>query len=152
MTEATIAAGRRRNRGPLDPNRAAYIFYPLLAAAVILPVCWALFGGFKSSSELFAFPPTIWPHHWTMQNFTELFVRLNFGHYIWNSVVVAFWTVLLTLFFGGLAGYALSRWDFRLRDVLLVLLLGLQLIPSSVKEVPSSEPSHLPGLLMTATA
>ena len=66
MTEATIAAGRRRNRGPLDPNRAAYIFYPLLAAAVILPVCWALFGGFKSSSELFAFPPTIWPHHWTM--------------------------------------------------------------------------------------
>jgi len=152
MTEATIAAGRRRKRGPLDPNRAAYIFYPLLAAAVILPVCWALFGGFKSSSELFAFPPTIWPRHWTIQNFTELFVRLNFGHYIWNSVVVAFWTVLLTLFFGGLAGYALSRWDFRLRDVLLVLLLGLQLIPSTVNVVPYYMIMNQLGLLNTRTA
>ena len=151
MTDLPLSP-RRRSRGPLQPNRAAYIFYPLLALAVILPICWALFGAFKSPSDLFAYPPTIWPRSATLQNFIDLFTRLDFGRYIWNSVFVAFWTVLLTLFFGGLAGYALSRWDFRYRDVLLVVLLGLQLIPSTVNVVPYYMIMNQLGLLNTLTA
>jgi ABC-type glycerol-3-phosphate transport system permease component len=109
-------------------------------------------GGFKNASELFTYPPTIWPRSPTLQNFIDLFARLNFGGYIWNTVIVAFFTVILTLFFGGLAGYALSRWDFRYKDVLLVALLGLQLIPSTVNIVPYYMIMNQLGLLNTLTA
>lgn len=146
------ATSRRKARGPLDPNPAAYIFYPLLILAVLGPLSWALFGGFKNANELFTYPPTIWPRSPTFQNFTDLFVRLNFGGYIWNTVVVAFFTVILTLFFGGLAGYALSRWDFRYKDILLVALLGLQLIPSTVNIVPYYMIMNQLGLLNTLSA
>ncbi len=61
-------------------------------------------------------------------------------------------TVIFTLFFGGLAGYALSRWDFRHKDVLLLVLLGLQLIPSTVNIVPYYMIMNQLGLLNTLTA
>ncbi|HEY4199286.1 MAG TPA: carbohydrate ABC transporter permease [Devosiaceae bacterium] len=144
--------GRRQPKGPLEPSRAAYIFYPLLAVAVLLPLSWALFGGFKNPNELFTYPPTLWPRQATLQNFIDIFQRLEFGHYIWNTVIVAFFTVILTLFFGGLAGYALSRWDFRFKDALLIALLGLQLIPSTVNIVPYYMIMNALGLLNTLTA
>ena len=142
---------RRSARGPLDPNPLAYIFYPVLLAAVVLPLGWVLFGGFKSSGELFAYPPTMWPRSPTIQNFTDIFTRLEFGRYVWNTVIVSAWTVVLTLFLGGLAGYALSRWDFRYKDVLLITLLGLQLIPSTVNIVPYYMIMNQLGLLNTLT-
>ena len=142
---------RRSARGPLDPNPLAYIFYPVLLAAVVLPLGWVLFGGFKSSGELFAYPPTMWPRSPTIQNFTDIFTRLEFGRYVWNTVIVSAWTVVLTLFLGGLAGFALSRWDFRYKDVLLVTLLGLQLIPSTVNIVPYYMIMNQLGLLNTLT-
>lgn len=143
---------RRRMRGPLAPTKTAYFFYPLLAAAILLPLSWALFGGFKNANELFTYPPTLWPRSPTLQNFIDIFVRLDFGHYIWNSVIVSGFTILLTLFFGGLAGYALSRWDFRYKDVLMIVLLGLQLIPSTVNIVPYYMIMNQLGLLNTLTA
>ncbi|MGM4914081.1 carbohydrate ABC transporter permease [Rhizobium sp. 768_B6_N1_8] len=143
---------RRRLRRPMEPNPAAYIFYPLLAGAVLLPLSWALLGGFKNPNELFTYPPTIWPRSPTFANFIDLFTRLDFGHYIWNTVIVAVLTVIFTLFFGGLAGYALSRWDFRHKDVLLLVLLGLQLIPSTVNIVPYYMIMNQLGLLNTLTA
>ena len=148
----TAPTTRIRLRRPLEPNPVAYIFYPVLAASVLLPLSWALFGGFKRSNEIFAYPPTILPRSPTLQNFIDLFTRLEFGGYIWNSVVVAFWTVVLTLFFGGLAGYALSRMEFRYKDAFLVMLLGLQLIPSTVNIVPYYMIMTKLGLLNTLTA
>ncbi|MBO9591216.1 carbohydrate ABC transporter permease [Devosia sp.] len=153
MTIAQQGAPRRRpGRGPLDPNPVAYIFYPLLILAVLGPLSWALFGGFKNANELFTYPPTIWPRSPTLQNFFDLFQRLGFGNYIWNTVIVSFFTVLFTLFFGGLAAYALSRWDFRYKNVLLVALLGLQLIPSTVNIVPYYMIMNQLGLLNTHAA
>jgi ABC-type glycerol-3-phosphate transport system permease component len=150
MTDATLVR-HRPPRGPLDPTPAAYIFYPLLAAAILLPLSWVLFGGFKNPNELFTYPPTIWPRSPTIHNFVDVFTRLDFSRYIWNTIVVSFWTVILTLFFGGLGGYALSRWDFRYKDVLLIALLGLQLIPSTVNIVPYYMIMNRLGLLNTLT-
>jgi ABC-type glycerol-3-phosphate transport system permease component len=142
---------RRGTRGPLDPNPFAYIFYPVLLAAVVLPLGWVLFGGLKSSGELFVYPPTMWPRTPTLQNFSDIFARLEFGRYVLNTVIVSAWTVVLTLFLGGLGGYALSRWDFRYKDVLLITLLGLQLIPSTVNIVPYYMIMNQLGLLNTLT-
>ena len=141
-----------RSRRPLEPNPIGYVFYPVLAAAVLMPLCWALLGGFKNPNELFTYPPTLWPRNWTIANYVDVFVRLEFGRYLLNTVIVAFFTVILTLFFAGLAAYALSRWDFRFKDALLVTLLGLQLIPSTVNIVPYYTIMNHLGLLNTRTA
>ncbi|SHE82328.1 multiple sugar transport system permease protein [Kaistia soli DSM 19436] len=156
MADISVATNRRpsrrgRQRRPLEPSPIAYIFYPVLAAAIILPLSWALFGGFKNPNELFTYPPTIWPRSPTLQNFVDIFTRLEFGRYIWNTILVAFFTVLLTLFLGGLAGYALSRWDFQGKEALMIGLLGLQLIPSTVNIVPYYMIMSSLGLLNTLT-
>ncbi|MCP8937413.1 carbohydrate ABC transporter permease [Alsobacter sp. SYSU M60028] len=151
MTDVVPVRGRPARR-PLEPSPFTYLFYPILAAAVLMPLGWALLGGFKNPNELFTYPPTLWPRHWTIANYVDVFVRLEFGRYLINTVVVALFTVVLTLFFAGLAAYALSRWDFRYKDVLLVTLLGLQLIPSTVNIVPYYTIMNHLGLLNTRTA
>jgi ABC-type glycerol-3-phosphate transport system permease component len=134
------------------PATFAYAFYPVLAIVVLAPFAWAFLGAFKSSSEVFAYPPTFWPRSPTFQNFYDVFQRLGFGLYIWNTALVAVLTVLATLFLGGLAAYAMSRWDFRFKNVLLVSLLGLQLIPSTVNIVPYYMIMNQLGLLNTLAA
>jgi ABC-type glycerol-3-phosphate transport system permease component len=148
-----MPAPARRGRPELRrPAWFAYAFYPVLALVVLGPLAWAFSGAFKASSDLFAYPPRLWPQHPTLQNFEAVFTRLNFGQYLWNTMVVAMCTILLTLLFGALAGYAVSRWDFRLKNVLLVALLGLQLIPSTVNIVPYYTIMSAVGLLNTLTA
>ncbi|MBV9812478.1 MAG: carbohydrate ABC transporter permease, partial [Acetobacteraceae bacterium] len=88
------------------PARFVYAFYLPLALVVLAPFAWAFFGAFKGGSELFLYPPTLWPRQPTLQNFADVFVRLNFGSYLVNTVIVAACTIALTLFFGALGAYA----------------------------------------------
>lgn len=129
MASRKFLAGIRRSSG-------IYALYLVVGVIVLFPLSWAMLGAFKSAGELFAFPPSFWPRTPTLANFSDVLVRSGFASYVWNTVIVSITSVILTLFFGGLAAYAISRWRFPYKDAFLIVLLGLQLIPSTVNIVP----------------
>nr|WP_235522370.1 carbohydrate ABC transporter permease [Cellulomonas sp. Root137] len=103
---------------------------------VVTPFIWMLLGSFKSEGELRANPPTWWPQAPTLDNFRELFTRLDFVQFFTNSIVVALAVTLGNLLFCSMLGYAFAKIDFWGRTWLFRLVLATLMIPGMVTLVP----------------
>ncbi|MEZ5479624.1 MAG: hypothetical protein R3E95_19725 [Thiolinea sp.] len=84
--------------------------YMLVAAVVIFsvfPFYYAIVTSFKSGSDLFRVD--YWPHTLNFINYVAAFTEQPFHINIFNSVIVAVAVVVLSLFLGVTAAYALGR-------------------------------------------
>ncbi len=120
-------------------RRSNWWLYALLAVAlvaVVAPFVWMVLGSFKGEGELRASPPTWWPQAASLDNYTQLFSRLDFGRYFTNSVVVAVAVTAGNLLFCSMLGYALAMLDFRGKRPLFLMVLTTLMIPGVVTFVP----------------
>ena len=104
---------------------------------VILPIYWMLVTSLKSRLEIFGSEITYWPKVLSFQNYIDLFGTTNFLTYVKNSVIIATVTGLAVLFFALSGGYALARFRFRGKRVLLIAFLISQMIPTTLLLIPS---------------
>ena len=104
--------------------------------AVMLPILIIVFTAFKPVSEVNAYPPTLLPGAWTLDNFTRIFTELPFARLIANSFVFAGGVTLFALVFDSLAAYALARLDFRGSKVLLIAIIASLMIPFQATLIP----------------
>lgn len=122
-------------------SRARWSWWPhlpllLALALVVSPFVWMVFGSFKTSAELSQNPPTWWPEHPTLDNYTHLFSHLSFGLYFRNSTLVALAVTFGNLAFCSMVGYALAMLRFRGREALFGAVLATLMIPGVVTFVP----------------
>ena len=113
-----------------------YVILTIALIAVIAPFVWMILGSFKSEGELRQVPPTWWPEAASLDNYTQLFSRLNFGQFFFNSAFVAVIVTLGNLIFCSMLGYALAMLDFKGKRVIFVAVLGTLMIPGVVTFVP----------------
>ncbi|MDF2440330.1 MAG: arabinooligosaccharide transport system permease protein [Abditibacteriota bacterium] len=138
----------------MKPNRltvfargVTYVTLCLMAALTLTPLLWLLAAAFKGQNELFHyvfFPP---PGLLTVVNFQELWEAMPFGRYMLNSVFVASTTVVVQLFFGSLAGFALAKYEFKGKRLFMVLMLATLMIPGQVTMAPLYELIYRLGLM-----
>ena len=122
--------------GEARPRWWLYLTLGLGLVVVMTPFVWMLLSSFKPEAEIRANPPTWWPQTFTLENFTELFTRLNFPQFFTNSAVVAVFVTLGNLMFCSMLGYAFAKIDFWGRDWLFRIVLGTMMIPGIVMLVP----------------
>jgi multiple sugar transport system permease protein len=83
----------------------------------------------------------------------EPYATILSGGDIWNwylaSAFTSVVTVILTVLFASMAGYAISRLRFRGRNLVFALMLGGIMIPPQVLIVPVFEQLNIVGLLNT---
>ena len=120
-------------------TRGRVLLYGLLTVllvVVIAPFVWMILGSFKTQGELLQSPPTWWPETVTLDNYTQLFSRLNFKQYFFNSTVVAVCVTAGNLLFCSMLGYALAMLDFKGKRILFIVVMGTLMIPGVVTFVP----------------
>ena len=120
-------------------TRGRVLLYGLLTVllvVVIAPFVWMILGSFKTQGELLQSPPTWWPETVTLDNYTQLFSRLNFKQYFFNSTVVAVCVTAGNLLFCSMLGYALAMLDFKGKKILFIVVMGTLMIPGVVTFVP----------------
>lgn len=137
----TLAPGRPqarpRARRRFDPTRWLFFAAFLVVTLVImLPVIIIVLTAFKPVAEVNAYPPTLLPTTWTLDNFDRIFSDLPFLRLIGNSIVFAGGVTLLALAFDSLAAYALARLDFRGSNVLLIVIIASLMIPFQATLIP----------------
>ena len=69
-------------------------------------------------------------------NYTEPLARFNFLTFLRNSVVVTVTATLITLLINSMAAFALSKYKFRGRNLIFLVIIGTLMIPISVILVP----------------
>jgi multiple sugar transport system permease protein len=125
----------RRLRGRIGTG-LLFVAVLALAFALLLPVIIIVVTAFKPASEINAFPPSLLPGHWTLDNFTRIFSDLPFGRLFLNSVIFAGGVTAFALVFDSLAAYALARLDFRGNRVLLIIIVASLMIPFQATLIP----------------
>ena len=69
-------------------------------------------------------------------NYTELFSKFNFARYLWNSVFITTVATVITVLFNSMAAFALSKYRFRGRTVVFLLIIATLMIPPTINLVP----------------
>ncbi len=113
--------------------------YAVMAAGlvvVVVPFVWMLISSFKPDAEVRAVPPTWWPETVTMDNYDQLFTRLDFPTYFMNSAIVAIVTAVGNMIFCSMLGYALAKLDFPGKRVVFAMVLGTLMVPGVATFVP----------------
>jgi multiple sugar transport system permease protein len=91
------------------------LLYAVLAGIALItlfPLVYSFFAALKSNAELMT-SINVMPKRLTFENYVYAWSNVNFALYTMNSLLVAFITVALNLFFTTMAGYTLSRRSFR---------------------------------------
>jgi alpha-1,4-digalacturonate transport system permease protein len=69
-------------------------------------------------------------------NYTDSLKRFNFMTYLKNSVVVTVAATIVTLIINSMAAFALSKYEFKGRNLIFIIIISTLLIPISVILVP----------------
>ena len=109
-------------------------FYFLIVA---FPIYWVVITSFKPSAEILDRSViTYFPHTFTTENYSTLFRMMDYGVYIKNSTIVALLTALVVTILSILSGYALSRYKFKGKGLILLFFLVIQVIPGILVLIP----------------
>src|SRR5665647_99749 len=103
---------------------------------VTSPFIWMALSSLKSEGEIRQVPPTWIPEAPTLDNFRELFDRLDFTQFFTNSTVVALAVTIGNVIFCSMLGYVLAKSDFAGKKLLFRLVLGTLMVPGMVTLVP----------------
>ncbi len=123
------------------------IVLTLLALAVVFPFVWMLCTSLKPEAEIATYPPQLFPHNWTLENYQNVWNRIPFARLFLNSIVFAGGVTLVSLCLDSMAAYALARLDFPGRRVIFILILIALMLPFQVMFVPLFVTVHDLGLL-----
>jgi multiple sugar transport system permease protein len=71
-----------------------------------------------------------------LDNYRAIFTEGQFTDRLWNSILISFATVLITLAVGSLAGYAIARMNIRKKENLFFFILTTRMAPPVAFGVP----------------
>jgi raffinose/stachyose/melibiose transport system permease protein len=137
VADASIAT-RDRSRA-LGRRRlvrvALYVVAVVMLTIVVVPLLFAVLGGFRTTSQLVAKPVGL-PSPWIWENYRAVLHMPAFWHQLRASTVIALLTTLLVLPAASMAAFVLARYEFRGREALYTFFtLGL-LFPVAVAILP----------------
>lgn len=108
-------------------------------------------GDWSGVSLFFSFTPTV-------KHYLNLFVDLNFGQYLANSLVASLGSALVSVVLGSMAAYSLSRIDFRGKKDFFFWIISTRMAPVVAVMVPLYAifravdlVGTLPGLILAYT-
>lgn len=100
------------------------------------PVLWMLSSSFKSNTEIFELPPRLLTDSFSFDAYIAIFTDPEKLRFFLNSYIVAGSVTLLTLFVAIQAAYAFSRFEFRGKRILNVMIVSVQAVPPITLLIP----------------
>lgn len=102
---------------------AAYVLFALF------PLYWLLKIAITPDKLIYTQGTALWPATVTLDNFRSVIFASDFMVYFKNSVIVSLASAAITTVIAAAAGYAFSRFRFRGKSLVVVVLLITQMFP-----------------------
>ncbi|WP_235561324.1 carbohydrate ABC transporter permease [Microbacterium sp. Leaf151] len=142
---ATSPARQRPTRTATRPRTATRrrvaqtgVFLGLVLGAVFAagPVLWMLSSSFKSNTQIFELPPRLVTETFSFYAYISIFTNPETVRFFINSYVVAGAVTILTLLVAIQAAYAFSRFEFRGKRIVNVIIVSVQAVPPITLLIP----------------
>lgn len=115
-------------------NIVTHIILILASLLIILPILWVIRTSFASDVLAYEIPPRLvfMP---TLNNYRELFIRLGFGSFLKNSLIVAIGCTIISVPIAALGGFAFTRYRTG-GTTLQFSVLATQMLPGIILILP----------------
>lgn len=134
MRKPTLGMSMRRTVG----NTVYHVFMVALSIVMIYPFVWSMLSSFKSSAQLYGGSPLdLLPRPFTLENYKRLFQVLPFDKFVLNSVFLSLAMPACMIAVASLTAYALTRLEFRGRNILFLAFIATMMVPSHVTLIPN---------------
>jgi len=105
-----------------------------LAIVFLSPFVFIFLQSMMTSTQ--ALTGDLWPRTWHPENYVDVFTKAPMLTYLRNTVLYAALATVLMLVSSIPAAYALSRLQWKGRNVALVIVLMMMMLPPQVTQVP----------------
>lgn len=108
-----------------------HVILAVLAFIWLVPIAWVVLTSFRGTKG--SYSSTFFPTVYTLDNYVKLFTDFsvfNFPKMIFNTLIVATATCLISTFFVVSVAYALSRLRFRGRKGIMNVAMVMNLFPA----------------------
>src|ERR687885_1759536 len=115
------------------------LIYGLIAIFLFItlfPLLWVFSTSFKPNEEAINFPPKFLPEKITFSNYVFVLTDPNLVRSLINSFVVSVGSTALSVVVSALGGYAFARFEFKGKNVIMSVILGLFMIPIVINIIP----------------
>ncbi|MEW2423549.1 carbohydrate ABC transporter permease [Streptomyces nigra] len=126
-------AGRNRSWDEV-PRWQIYLPLSVYLLFTLIPFYWILLFSLRPPGSTSLVP---WPM--TFEHFEKVWTERGFGTYFQNSVLVGAVTLVMTTLVALAGGYALARFNFKVKRVFMLALLCSQFVPGALLLVPLFE-------------
>ena len=136
-TERAVAGTKGARR--TIAGTIAFVILLAVAAAILLPIVYAVLGGFKDNGQLAGSPVSLIPDPWVFDNYANVLWGENapeFWGELFNSVIVAIVAVGVTVACASAAAFVFARIRFRGREAMYTLFVFGLLFPTAVAILP----------------
>lgn len=114
-----------------------YVVVIALGIVFMGPFIWTVGSSLKNPTELFLYPPLIWPAVPNWHNYVEIWTFAPLALFIENSLIAGVLTTVGQTLSAAAVGYGFARFKFPGRDILFLALLSTLIIPQQVTMVPT---------------
>lgn len=118
---------------------AFYLGNTLVALIFVSPLIWMVSSSLKPESGIFKglnSLSTFIPQGASLNNYQEVFQRINMWKFIGNSLFYVLVIIILDLFINSICGYALAKFEFKGKNALLTLVISLMVFPAEAIMLP----------------
>lgn len=114
----------------------AWIILLILTFIFLMPILWVIGSSFKSTGELFSWPPSFIGKNPTFSNYQRALEEGHFGIYFFNTVFTSLVATFLTIVVNVMSGYAFAKYRFKGDKILFGVVLATLMIPLEVIMIP----------------
>lgn len=112
-----------------------YFAVLLMCCVILLPILIFLLSSFKTNQEFAKTTLFQLPEAFDLENYKQVFIK---GHLLTayrNTLILLLFGVTLNILFGTMLAYALGRFQFRARGLILAMIMGARVIPTITTQV-----------------
>jgi multiple sugar transport system permease protein len=131
-----ITADKKYRNRQKTKDRFISIFIGFFALVWLFPIAWTFWTSLRPYQDIIESGVFSWPENLNFNNYTEAFRLMNITQYMANSFIVAIPAVFLTLFFGSLMAFVVTRYSFRFNLYMLLLFTAGNLLPVQLVYAP----------------
>lgn len=107
-------------------------FIAIMAVITLFPFIYMILASLMTYQEATSIPPTLIPAEFQWGNFKEAMEQAPFVRYFFNTIFVSGVTTLGVLVTSTLAAFALVKLEFRFKNVLVMGMAALLMVPYEV--------------------
>jgi multiple sugar transport system permease protein len=115
-----------------------FVVIGLLIGAIFAgaPIVWMIACSFKPNAEIFEYPPRLFSDNLSFEKYSLILTTSSKLRFFLNSYLVSFSVTILTLIVAILAAYSFSRYDFKFKKALNMIIIGIQAVPPITLLIP----------------